>query len=271
MSKYYKYLGAKYILIRKLGIRSCRLLAKCKQYNDSNIRGLIEDLPYNGSYEKKDISNDKKGATKKNNQSNRNLINHAGQNREAKKSRSCIFETNKYSHLEKKIFKELDYMDYLKSNKTISNETYKKVIRKKYGLRIILPILLLLLLLIPLVVDFSAGLALKDSWEWGLLGFSHYLKGLKISDGEWLSKVLEWLKRNTPGLWKHNKIFDSSFGCSLCSTAGGSPAVKCILGQLFGYIIYFVPFIILCITFISAIVYYHKKVKKYEKIKFRKK
>lgn len=50
--------------------------------------------------------------------------------------------------MEKEIFKELDYIDFLKEKRTVSNKTYKKITLEKYGLSIILLLLLFFLLLI---------------------------------------------------------------------------------------------------------------------------
>ncbi|SBS97647.1 Plasmodium exported protein (Pm-fam-a like), unknown function [Plasmodium malariae] len=227
----------------KIDRRNYRLLTKYIHDKNSIITGLKEDVPYNKLNKKKDISNNEKWETGKKELSSRCFSRNMGVDKKAMKNKSCIFKTKKYSHMEKKIFKELDYQNFLKKNRTITDKTYKKIIIKKYGLR---------------------------------LGLWPHLKELTNDENGWLSTALKWLKEKSPGLWQHYGTTEqtSSTLCELCNTVTGNGVVKisekCILGQLFGYIFYFVPFIILGVTFISWIIYYHKKVKKYQKIKLRK-
>ncbi|SBS93698.1 hypothetical protein PMALA_040690 [Plasmodium malariae] len=149
-------------------------------------------------------------------------------------------------------------MDFLKNSTTISNKTYKKLVRKKYGLRIVLPLLLFLLLLTVFIADLSVGYAFEsDGGSWGLIGLTEYLKTLTKQNIAWLNTFLEWLKDNLPWLLA-------------CPNLNTGTHKACFLGPIFGILIYFIPFVILGVTFILAIFYYHKKVKKYEKIKYRK-
>ncbi|SCP03001.1 fam-l protein [Plasmodium malariae] len=257
---------------RKIDKRNYRLLTKYKHDKNSIITGLNEDVPYNKLNKKKDISNNEKWETGKRELSSRCFSRNMGVDKKAMKNKSCIFETKKYSNMEKKIFKELDYQNFLKKNRTITDKTYKKIISKKYGLRLAIPVLLFLSLFIVFIVDFSLGFKTKVSWEGSFLGLWSHLKELTNDESGWLFKVLTWLKKKSPGLWQHYGATEqtSSTVCGLCKAATDNLDVKCILGQLFGYIIYFIPFIILGVSFISWIIYYHKKVKKYQKIKLRK-
>ncbi|SBT85958.1 fam-l protein [Plasmodium malariae] len=260
---------------RKIDKRNYRLLTKYKHDKNSIITGLNEDVPYNKLNKKKDISNNEKWETGKKELSSRCFSRNMGVDKKDMKNKSCIFETKKYSHMEKKIFKELDYQNFLKKNRTITNKTYKKIISKKYGLRLAIPVLLFLSLFTVFIVDFSLGFNTKVSWEGSFLGLGSHLKELTNDKDGWLSKVLEWLRDNTSGFWQHYGTTKdtSSTLCKLCEEATGTSvkiSKQCILGQLFGYIFYFVPFIILGVTFISWIIYYHRKVKKYKKIKLRK-
>ncbi|KAI4839221.1 hypothetical protein MKS88_001765 [Plasmodium brasilianum] len=257
----------------KIDRRNYRLLTKYIHDKNSIITGLKEDVPYNKLNKKKDISNNENWETGKKELSSRCFSRNMGVDKKAMKNKSCIFKTKKYSHMEKKIFKELDYQNFLKKNRTITDKTYKKIISKKYGLRLAIPVLLFLFFLIVFIVDFLLGFSTsKVSWEGSFLGLWPYLKELTNDKYGWLSKVLDWLKKNTSGLWHHYGMGEQSTACDLCSVGsnGVNISEQCILGQLFGYIFYFVPFIILGVTFISWIIYYHKKVKKYQKIKLKK-
>ncbi|SBS99558.1 Plasmodium exported protein (Pm-fam-a like), unknown function [Plasmodium malariae] len=257
---------------RKIDKRNYRLLTKYKHDKNSIITGLNEDVPYNKLNKKKDISNNENWEAGKKELSSRCFSKNMGVDKKAMKNKSCIFKTKKYSHMEKKIFKELDYQNFLKKNRTITDKTYKKIISKKYGLRLAIPVLLFLSLFIVFIVDFSLGFNNKVAWEGSFLGLGSHLKELTNDTDGWLSKVLEWLRDNTSGFWRHYGMGEQSTACELCNAVkeGVKISEKCILGQLLGYILYFVPFIILGVTFISWVIYYHKKVKKYEKIKLRK-
>ncbi|SBS98472.1 Plasmodium exported protein (Pm-fam-a like), unknown function [Plasmodium malariae] len=265
-----KPMEKKYKFHRKIDTGNYRLLAKYKKNKDSIITGLNEKVPYNKLNEKKDIYNNEKWETGYKELSSTSSSKKVEVNKKAMKNKSCIFETKKYSSMEKKIFKELDYQNFLKNNRTISDKTYKTIISKKYGLRLAIPVLLFLSLFIVFIVDFSLGFKTKVAWEGGLFGLWSYIKEFSI-EGSWLEKPLQWLRDNTPGFWRHYGVGKNNHNlCDLCTKASKHLSENCILGQLFGYIIYFVPFIILGITLISWIIYFHKKVKKYEQIKFRK-
>ncbi|KAI4833614.1 uncharacterized protein MKS88_000092 [Plasmodium brasilianum] len=253
-----KYFHGNCNFVKKLDTKTYRLLAKCKHPKDTSIVGLNEEIPNNAMKKKKDSYNYECWEKSKNKQSNgRSSTNQEGHKQNIT-NKSCMFETKKYSHVEKKIFKELDYMDFLKNSRTISNKTYRKLVRKKYGLRIVLPLLLFLLLLTVFVEDLSVGYAFEsDGGSWGLIGLTEYLKTLTKQNIEWLNTFLEWLKDKLPWL-------------SACSNLNTGTHKACFLGPIFGILIYFIPFLILGVTFVLAIFYYHKKVKKYEKIKYRK-
>ncbi|KAI4838048.1 hypothetical protein MKS88_003471 [Plasmodium brasilianum] len=267
VSGFNKSLNENYIIDRKIGTRFYRLLGKYKPNKNSSILELREKIPNDGVNEKVDICNNEKGKTGLNNKLSENWLKNVKGRNLTMKNKSCIFETKKYSSIEKKIFKELDYEDFLKNNKTISGKIYKKIILKKYGLRIALPIILFLLLITVLVLDLSWGL-LKEESIWKAIGLGKdQLKELETP----LSFILDPLSKLE--FFKHNTFGGATAGCSLCTgaTASGLKVSKtCILGQLFGLLIYVIPFIILGVTVISAIFFYHKKVKKYEKIKFKK-
>ncbi|SBT01678.1 Plasmodium exported protein (Pm-fam-a like), unknown function [Plasmodium malariae] len=150
--EYYKNHG-------KLYIRNYRLLAKYNNDKDSSTVCLKKEIPV-GVNNKNDITYIEKESTKKKKASNGYAPRNARGNKKCMRNKSCIFEMKKYSHLEKKIFKELDYVDFLKKNKTISDKIYKTIIRKKCGLRFALPLLLILVLLVSFILDNVGGYGL---------------------------------------------------------------------------------------------------------------
>ncbi|SBS92507.1 Plasmodium exported protein (Pm-fam-a like), unknown function [Plasmodium malariae] len=243
-----------YSFHRKLDTRVRRLLSKYKQDIYSNILGIKDDLPYNEENKKKSVysnENDKKVRTKSTKGSS---LNKAGNHKQDKNYNSCIFETKNYSRFEKKIFKELDYEDFLKKNRTISDKLYKKIILKKYGLRLFLPLLLFSLLSLSLILDLFAGYGLQN-----LL-----YEVLRISGAE------QWMKCLGQNFSKLIGVSWFRFLEPFFTPAFGSHKKPSVYSNLFGTVIYFIPFIIMGVTIISWIIFYHKKVKKYEKIKFRK-
>ncbi|SBS99477.1 Plasmodium exported protein (Pm-fam-a like), unknown function [Plasmodium malariae] len=259
MNTFNKLLGEKRTVGRDLSLRSYRLLAKCKHKKDSSMVGL-KFFPYNEEIEKKDMPVEET-SKKKNKYSNGSSSKYTKDHKQITRSKSNIFETKKYSNLEKKIFKELDYFDFLEKNRTISNKVYQQTIFKKYRLRIFAPVALILLLSIFIILDVFSYSGLKGmltqilAYYFGMgwyKTFHKYLEGCQLS---WLfkstDKVKDLLEKKVGGEWKpfEEYIYVENF---------------------FGYIVYIVPLIILGITLILGIFYYHKKVKKYEKLKFKK-
>ncbi|SBS94442.1 Plasmodium exported protein (Pm-fam-a like), unknown function [Plasmodium malariae] len=246
-----------YKLSRKIDKRTYRLLENYKNDKYLSIIGLKEETSYKGQNEKKYICTNEKGNQVKKKQKSRSSLNNGESNKQDMKNKSCIFETKIYSHLEKKVFKELDYVDFIKNNKAISDKLYKKIILKKCGLRISLPLLLFLLLSISLILDLFVG-----------YGPVYVLKViLKSFDEEYYKRIAEnFYSAVGPlgdffrALFTTYKVGDSSRIVKKLNTVNG----------LFGILIHFLPFIILGVIIISGIIYYHKKVKKYEKIKFRR-
>ncbi|SBT00399.1 Plasmodium exported protein (Pm-fam-a like), unknown function [Plasmodium malariae] len=245
---------------RELYTRNYRSLAKYKQYNHSSITSINEELP-NGVKNKSDITSKEKYAERIKNHSNKALPTNAKSHREDTKSKSCIFETKKYSHLEKKIFKELDYADFLKNNRTISDNIYKKIIFKKCKLRFSLPLLLFLVLALSFILDKFCGYGLTYVLYTAIITFSPVsttatVYSVKMSPA--IKSLYEFL--NKPSLKWFTEVLVRENG----------KTVNYCVRYFLGFLIYFVPLFILGIILISAVFYYHKKVKKYEKIKFRK-
>ncbi|SBS98809.1 Plasmodium exported protein (Pm-fam-a like), unknown function, partial [Plasmodium malariae] len=161
---------------------------------DAGIICLKEEIQ-SGMNDKNDISYYEKCILEKKKQSNENLPRNARRYKKNVKNKSCILVTKKCSYLEKKIFKELDYVDFLKNNRTISDKFYKKIIFKKRKLRFFLPLSLLLLLSVSIILDYSSGLGLVK----GLFSIVNTCYGSK----DWQSLLGDWLKKTSP----FNEIF----------------------------------------------------------------
>ncbi|KAI4840225.1 hypothetical protein MKS88_001583 [Plasmodium brasilianum] len=235
-----KYLGKKYTLAIKLDDRIYRLLAKYKKDKDSKVVMLRDDISNNGMDKKKDISNTEKECKEKKKELYRGSLNNYDGHKQDMNNKYSKFVTKKYSHFEKKIFKELDFVDFLKRNKNISDKTYKKIMRKKFSLRLGSPLLLLLLLSTLLIVDIYLC---SSSGGKGFLELS----GLKSILNNWestLKTYFNWLLTGTS---------------------------QSVLEPLFTIVLFVIPLLIIGFTLTSYVFYYHNKAKKYEKIKFSKK
>ncbi|SBS99033.1 Plasmodium exported protein (Pm-fam-a like), unknown function [Plasmodium malariae] len=189
------------------------------------------------------IYNNKKGTNGKHKKSCRNSLYNGKYGKNIEKNISGIPKTKKYSIFEKKIFKELYYEDYVKNIKSIEYEEYKKLARRKRRIRIALLLLFFMVLAIP-ILDIS----LEKITEGGLLGLLHllYPTGTDTNPLSGIEGHLDSLL--SQGTWN-------------------------ILGKICASttFIYGVPFLIFVVIFILGMVYYYKKVIKYENTKFRKK
>ncbi|SBT00470.1 Plasmodium exported protein (Pm-fam-a like), unknown function [Plasmodium malariae] len=267
---------------RKIYTTNYRLLAKYKQDRDLSFFCLKEESP-NGVYYKEDISSNEEGEVGKKKHINGSLSTIARRNKKSLKNKSCIFETKKYSHLEKKIFKELDYVDFLKSNMTISDKIYKKIMIKKCGLRIALPLLLFLILAVSFILDYFFGCGLTRGLFKLIILSSPVVKVNSLESDTFFSHITSIKKLSD--VFENKEDISSAFAYlyafltkpslnPFTEVLAKNPVTNkvknyCVSGFL-GFFIYFVPIFILSIILISGLVYYHKKVKKYEKIKFRK-
>ncbi|SBS95498.1 Plasmodium exported protein (Pm-fam-a like), unknown function, partial [Plasmodium malariae] len=234
---------------KKLFTRNYRLLEKYKKNMDAGIICLKEEIQ-SGVNDKNDISYYEKCILEKKKQSNEKLPRNARRYKKNVKNKSCILVTKKCSYLEKKIFKELDYVNFLKNNRTLSDKFYKKIILKKRKLRFFLPLYLLLLLSVSIILDYSSGLGLVRGLFW--------IVNTCYGNSSWQSFLGKLLKKTSP----FNEIFK-------VIKSNGKDA-NLYVTSLFRTLIYFISFLMLGITIILGVVYYHKKVKKYEEIKFRK-
>ncbi|KAI4839217.1 hypothetical protein MKS88_001761 [Plasmodium brasilianum] len=255
ISTFNKYLDENYIYSRKIYGTTYRILSKYKQDKYSSSVSLKEEMTNNGVKKKKDISNNMEGYTGKRKHSNGTPLEFRGNCKSYMKKNKCMFETKKYSHFENQIFKEMDFMDFLKNNKTISNKSYRKIIRKKCVQLFVLPLLIFFFLSVLLIVDLSWSFADGNKGLWSTIGFSSILENWGKS-GCWLNALYTSLK-DVKGFW-----------IGIGETSNSISELHVLL-KLFRILIYGLPFLILGITLISRVVYYHKKVKKYERIKFR--
>ncbi|SBT86001.1 fam-l protein [Plasmodium malariae] len=252
-----------YIHDRKLTTKSYRIPSKSIQDKYLCIEGLKDEVGNNRIRVVNRMSNNEKRDLVKRKQLNGNSSECERGIKQTMKNKSNIFETKKYSYLEKKIFKELDYIYFLKNNRTISDKTYKKIVRKKLALRISLPLVLLLLLLLSLILDFSGSYGLRK----GLF------KILNVASIGWYAKLQDFLKNSTLGVFFKLVVKEEVKEVNNV-VRGGVRKVKIVqvdwVMQFMEFLIYFTLFFILFVTIITAVIYHHKKVKKFQKIKYRK-
>ncbi|KAI4838696.1 fam-l protein [Plasmodium brasilianum] len=101
-----------YKLEKKIDASRYRILANYKQDKDSCAVYLQEYIPKYPSNEKRYISNNEEKTTETKKQSNGSALVNEGGHKQHMKNKSFMFETRAYSRIEKKIFKELDYLDF---------------------------------------------------------------------------------------------------------------------------------------------------------------
>ncbi|SBT85659.1 fam-l protein [Plasmodium malariae] len=146
-----------YQIEKKIDTSTYRILAKYKQDKDSCDVYLQEYIPKYESNKKRYISNNEEKTPETKKQSNGSASVNEGGHKQHVKNKSFMFETEAYSRIERKIFKELDYLDFLQNNRTITNKFFRKIIFKKYKLRICLPLFLFFFLSFSIILDFSCG------------------------------------------------------------------------------------------------------------------
>ncbi|SBT00927.1 Plasmodium exported protein (Pm-fam-a like), unknown function [Plasmodium malariae] len=185
MSRQSKSLVECYNQHRRLYAKNYRLLAIYKQDKNSSIVYLKKEIP-NRVNNINDIFNNEKYSSGKTKQLSGSSQGNKRRYQKDMKNKSCIFETKKYSHLEKKIFKELDYVDFLKNNKTISDKIYKKIMIKKCGLRVALPILLFFVLGISFILDNFCGCGLTHGLLKVIVFISPAVNAIKLGEYSYL-------------------------------------------------------------------------------------
>ncbi|KAI4839107.1 hypothetical protein MKS88_002623 [Plasmodium brasilianum] len=229
-------------ICRKLYNRNDRLLAKCKQGKDSSNVNFKEEMPNNEVKEKIYISNNKKGTEGKHKQSCKSSLYIEEYGKNIEKNKCGLTKTKKCLDFEKNIFKKLNYEDYVKNIKTIEYKEYKKVACKKRRIRIALYMLFILIFMLPIL-----DLSLEKFKAGGLLGLLRLLYPTE-NGGD-----------NVLGVGGH---LTSLLG----KVSSGNINKVCVLSIFF----YGVLILIFVLTFILGMIYYYKKVIKYENVKFRK-
>ncbi|SBS95877.1 Plasmodium exported protein (Pm-fam-a like), unknown function [Plasmodium malariae] len=240
MSSLNKNLDEKRDLRKELNTRNNRLLAKYKQNKYSSNENFKEEMPNNEVKEKKHISNNKKGTSRKHKQSCRSPLYKEEYSKNDKKNKFLMSKTSKFYDFEKKIFKKLDHENYVKNIKTIENKEYKKLERTKRRIRIAFLLLFILILILPII-----DLSLEKLVDGGLLGLLHML----------------YITRSPDNVLGVEGVLTSLLG----SGKWGNTDKMRVLPIFF----YGIPFLIFIVIFILGMVYYYKKVIKYENIKFK--
>ncbi|SCP03021.1 fam-l protein [Plasmodium malariae] len=243
-----KYYNEKCNLRRKLNTRNYRLLEENKQNKDTFIVNFKEVMPHKGVKQKGCLSNNKNRINRKQKQLCRSSLYTEKYSKNVEKYKCCTPKTKKYCEYEKKIFKKLDYKDYVKNIKIIDDKEYKKLSCKKRRIRITLLLLFFLVLIFP-ILDLSLE-KLECGGLLGLLGLLYPTKTEASSPGGMIVHGIDGL------LIKWFSINDW----------GASKAISTL-----NVLIYCIPFLIFIVIFILGMIYYYKKVIKYENIKFKKK
>ncbi|KAI4833963.1 uncharacterized protein MKS88_000199 [Plasmodium brasilianum] len=234
-------LNAKCKLSRKLNIINYRLLAKYKPNKDSYSVNFEDELPHNREKQNKCVTTNKKEANVKHKISRLSSLYIEEYCKNNDKNKPDIPKTKKYSNFEKQIFKELDYKDYLKNIKEIEDKEYKKLSRKKRRIRFVFVLLFFFVLIVP-ILDLLLEYFVTD----GLLGSLGLLSLTKEGSVYTLEGILS----------------------TLFEIGGWGNSDKIRAANIF---IYCLPFLIFVVIFILGMIYYYKKVIKYENIKFKKK
>ncbi|KAI4839070.1 hypothetical protein MKS88_002586 [Plasmodium brasilianum] len=161
MSIFSKFVG-EYKIERILDIKSYRLLAKCSQYKDSrntDLKGMIHENDENEEV----ITNSDIGDKIKNKQSSKSSLYKEQFNKGYIRKRMLKYRGKYLTLFERKLFKHLDYIDFIRKNPSITNKSCKKVLFKEYVLLIYLPFLLFCYgLILPIMVHIGMGGIVTD-------------------------------------------------------------------------------------------------------------
>ncbi|KAI4840324.1 fam-m protein [Plasmodium brasilianum] len=126
-----KFVGENFMQCRILDKRNYRLLAKCKEDEDSNNIYLNEFFQNNDKKENRFITNNKKWNKEKNTKSNKSLLNKAQYYTEVIDYNNGIFD-GKHFHFEKKLIRKKDYDAFLEKKRRIRDISLKKIKFKNY-------------------------------------------------------------------------------------------------------------------------------------------
>ncbi|SBT85451.1 fam-m protein [Plasmodium malariae] len=164
-----KLLDEKYFVDSKLVGRACRLLGKHKHEKRSNVV-WIKELPNNGEFKKKVISNHDDMDIRKRKQSNRRSLDKTELYTEVIDYDSGMFD-GKHYHYEKKWINKKDYDNILKRKRRINFVTLSKMKYKGYGLVVAIFLFLLLFGIGLPILEFSGvketiGKSLSSATWW---------------------------------------------------------------------------------------------------------
>ncbi|SBT00542.1 Plasmodium exported protein (Pm-fam-a like), unknown function [Plasmodium malariae] len=239
------FLDDNYGFDRKLNKRIYRLLVKCEKGIFSNVGDLELKIPYDTKRTKEKLlttDNEKSEKEKKEKLYRCTLIKDK-LIKELMKKRSTMFHKS-YNHYEKKIMNGLDDKAFFKKMMLINDKDYKKLKRKKYGLRISLLLLLFIFVLIIPIVDLSLG------------NFS--------SVGKLLNTLCTLVYGTaSTSLGESPAGGSEPFWTYICNGSNISATYKASI-----ILLYCLPILILCIILIIIPFYYYKNIIKHKKIRF---
>ncbi|SBS94298.1 Plasmodium exported protein (Pm-fam-a like), unknown function [Plasmodium malariae] len=129
--------------MRKLDLSSGRLLEECSQYKDLNTANLKEMIHENNENEEKIITNYDKWGKRTNKKSSKSSLYKEEFNKQYIRQRILKYRGKYLTLFERKLFKHLDYIDFIKKNPSISNNSCRKILLKEYGLLFFLPAIFL--------------------------------------------------------------------------------------------------------------------------------
>ncbi|SBT86366.1 Plasmodium exported protein, unknown function [Plasmodium malariae] len=235
---------------RILYTKNYRTLANYGDEIYSSISGSEKRIPYcvKKKNERRFIINNEKWNKKKSEHSYKSsLINKLGTKKPIKYNK--IFNTTHY-HIEKSFLNALDKMCFLKKIRITNDDTYRKLKRKKYGLRFSLLLIFFLLVLMIPILDLSFTYLVDKKGLLGILG----LLSVNVTQG---SSGRGWIERG-----KVSGVIASwlNLGKHHITTIVTTTTI----------LLYCMPFVVSGVTLILAIIYYYKNVIKHKKIKYMK-
>ncbi|SCN12029.1 Plasmodium exported protein, unknown function [Plasmodium malariae] len=250
MNIFDKYLDERNNFDRMLYTRNYRSLVIYENEIYSSFGRSEKEIPYcfKKTNEKNfTINNEKRNKKKSEHSYKTSLINNKGY-KEPMKCNSKIFHRT-CSDFERKFLNALDKMCFLKKIRMNNDESYRKLKNKKYKLRLGLLLLVFLLVLMIPMLDLSFTYGGQKNGLLGTLGLlsvtvTRRINSLFLGGDITISgPIVTW------------------FGLSQKNFVGIETAVSILF--------YCVPFFILAIILITAVVYYYKNSIKNQKIKFK--
>ncbi|SBS93136.1 Plasmodium exported protein (Pm-fam-a like), unknown function, partial [Plasmodium malariae] len=127
----------------KLYLSNFRILRGCDEINNSNIVEPEQQIHKDEEIYGKAMSNNRRKSKQTNIQSRRSSL-YEEFNKKYKMQKKLIYGKTKLSPFERKIFKQLDYIDFIiKKKPLLRNKVYRKLVCKKFGHKIFLLTLVL--------------------------------------------------------------------------------------------------------------------------------